>query len=687
MATKVLVFESDPAFAGELRSEFGKLGCSTTVVDDGNFGLQQAATEKPDLILLAIELPRMNGFSVCNKLKKDPGLKDVPLIIMSTESSDETFEQHKKLRTRAEDYVHKPIAFGELLKHILEFIPLVSSFHESDGAIVIDDEIEIGTTDYLGDDEHRPEPAREVQAPAGVIRRIETVDADVDAFAESAFGKMTGSDAPPASDTHVGPNGASRSSIPAAAAPYATATQVSPRVSSRPPISGGGGEGESEYRAKYEAARDDLGRLKARFDEVDGEFEELRGEVARLRDEAAESERRAREIEELKARLASGTKSTAASSREFLDLREALNRKDKEILTLKEQISKKERQIVETQDRSLASERAHADLEERLLTMEREVADTRDKNESLVADRELAKKASDDFRTRLEKAKADGEAKDRQIAESRGRHAEELAAAEDRFAAQRADLDQTLANERAEHARALDQSEDRRKKDVDTLKRDYDAQLAGARNEWQAELTRTRQEAEQREQARLDDLRSSIEGKAARDLAAAEGKAAGDLAALESKAANDLASLSAKAAGELASAQTKAAGELAALEARTTSEIGEARARIATLEEGLSATRGEVDALRDAKEDLEAKLGAAGARAGSLESDLGSTRYELLEVKQRLSGESSRADGLQAKWSSDRQSLERAKDALAVALSQIEEAEGREPPQPGVPSA
>ena len=124
MATKVLVFESDPAFAGELRNELGKLGCATTVVDDGNVGLQQAATDRPDLILLSIELPRMNGFSVCNKLKKDQGLKDVPLIIMSSESCDETFEQHKKLRTRAEDYVHKPIAFGELLRHIQAFVAL-----------------------------------------------------------------------------------------------------------------------------------------------------------------------------------------------------------------------------------------------------------------------------------------------------------------------------------------------------------------------------------------------------------------------------------------------------------------------------------------------------------------------------------------------------------------------------------
>src|SRR5271167_3990573 len=124
--TKVLVFESDPSFAGELRTELGHLGATVQVVDDGNVGLQQAAAERPDLILLSIELPRMNGFSVCNKLKKDPALKDVPLIIMSSESSDETFEQHRKLRTRAEDYVHKPIAFGELARHIDQFVKIGS---------------------------------------------------------------------------------------------------------------------------------------------------------------------------------------------------------------------------------------------------------------------------------------------------------------------------------------------------------------------------------------------------------------------------------------------------------------------------------------------------------------------------------------------------------------------------------
>src|SRR5580704_14532483 len=154
MSIKVLVFESDTAFAAELRTELGNLGCAVTVVDDGNAGLQTAANTKPDLILLSIELPRMNGFSVCNKLKKDPTLKDIPLIIMSSESSDETFEQHRKLRTRAEDYVHKPIAFGELLQHIQAFVQLGAGVPpETDSAIVIEDDIEVGSTDYMTEDD------------------------------------------------------------------------------------------------------------------------------------------------------------------------------------------------------------------------------------------------------------------------------------------------------------------------------------------------------------------------------------------------------------------------------------------------------------------------------------------------------------------------------------------------------
>src|SRR5687768_5705765 len=92
----------------------------------------------------------MNGFSVCNKLKRDPALKEVPLIIMSSESSEETFEQHRRLRTRAEEYVHKPISLDDLVGRIQPFVALVKktptandSPPASEAAIVLDEDIEI----------------------------------------------------------------------------------------------------------------------------------------------------------------------------------------------------------------------------------------------------------------------------------------------------------------------------------------------------------------------------------------------------------------------------------------------------------------------------------------------------------------------------------------------------------------
>ena len=123
MSAKVLIFESDPVFAAELQSGLAQCGCETTVVDDPVAGLQAAAHYGPELILVSIEFPQMNGFAVCNKLKRSPSLRNVPLIVLSSECTDETFEQHRRLRTRAERYVHKPISFRELLKYIGEFIP------------------------------------------------------------------------------------------------------------------------------------------------------------------------------------------------------------------------------------------------------------------------------------------------------------------------------------------------------------------------------------------------------------------------------------------------------------------------------------------------------------------------------------------------------------------------------------
>ena len=527
MAIKVLVFESDAAFAGELRTELGKLGCTTSIVDDGNVGLQQAVSDRPDLILLSIELPRMNGFSVCNKLKKDASLKDVPLIIMSSESSDETFEQHRKLRTRAEDYVHKPIAFGELLQHIQPFIALgevVGDAGTENDQIYIDDDVVVDDDDSHTQVGRMPDfaaEARPVSAapPPKSVAPKKPIDADVDAFADAAFGRITQSKMPPA--------------IPATNGTQSMEQTVATRISDMP------------------LPRDDAdsARAKEQVRELERQLSAVKSENARLQDslqnavQPEEHERLQREVEDLRTRLASSGKGGAVSSREFLDLRENLNKKDKEILSLRETLGRKDKEVVESRERSLEFARAKGDADDRILAVEREIADGRDKIDALTADKEQAKKASEDFRSRMTRAQADLEVRVKEVDELRAKYAEEISANEAGITALH-----------AEHAAALSEA-----------------------------LERVAIEHQATHQRELDEIRSSLTGQLeqARDAHARELEQARDahtreLDGARAAHASEFAQTHATHSNDLDHARSSHASELTALEERLRAELAKA---------------------------------------------------------------------------------------------------------------
>lgn len=124
MTKKILLIESDGAFARQLSSALAARGLEARVSADGPDGLDQARTEHPDLIVLCVELPRMSGYAVCNRLKKDEQLRGIPLLITSAEATAETFEQHRKLKTHADDYLLKPFDAAALLQRMASLIEL-----------------------------------------------------------------------------------------------------------------------------------------------------------------------------------------------------------------------------------------------------------------------------------------------------------------------------------------------------------------------------------------------------------------------------------------------------------------------------------------------------------------------------------------------------------------------------------
>jgi DNA-binding response OmpR family regulator/predicted nucleic acid-binding Zn-ribbon protein len=152
MSTKrILVIESETDFAESLVLAFSNYDTKVSVISDGKEGMQAAKSKPPDLVLLRVELPRMSGYSICTKLKRDKKLKKVPLIIMSSEATEETFEQHRKLKTRAEDYIIKPFEFEDLITKVRSQIELPDKSPPKD--LLLPDSLDDDESIELNDDE------------------------------------------------------------------------------------------------------------------------------------------------------------------------------------------------------------------------------------------------------------------------------------------------------------------------------------------------------------------------------------------------------------------------------------------------------------------------------------------------------------------------------------------------------
>lgn len=112
MAT-ILLVEDEAILADTLRYNLEHEGYTVLVADDGVKALELARRDQPDLLILDVMLPRLDGFSVCRILR---GESDVP-IIMLTARQDE-IDRIAGLEFGADDYVVKPFSLGELLARV-----------------------------------------------------------------------------------------------------------------------------------------------------------------------------------------------------------------------------------------------------------------------------------------------------------------------------------------------------------------------------------------------------------------------------------------------------------------------------------------------------------------------------------------------------------------------------------------
>lgn len=109
----ILVVEDETAIADILKFNLTKSGYRVIVAYDGEEGYNLAISEKPDLILLDVMLPKMDGFEVCKKIRE----KQATPIIMVT-ARDEEVDKIVGLELGADDYITKPYSVRELIARI-----------------------------------------------------------------------------------------------------------------------------------------------------------------------------------------------------------------------------------------------------------------------------------------------------------------------------------------------------------------------------------------------------------------------------------------------------------------------------------------------------------------------------------------------------------------------------------------
>ncbi len=121
MAKVILIVEDNPKDLVLIRDLLQVAGFTTIEATGDEQGIELARTKKPDLILMDILMPKMNGYTACHEIKMDKTTKGIPVVIITSLG----FQLNKELGkdVGANGYIRKPIDHQELLDVISRFLP------------------------------------------------------------------------------------------------------------------------------------------------------------------------------------------------------------------------------------------------------------------------------------------------------------------------------------------------------------------------------------------------------------------------------------------------------------------------------------------------------------------------------------------------------------------------------------
>lgn len=137
----ILIIDDSPTNLELISELFNDSEFEVCIAPDGEVGIKKAEADRPDLILLDVIMPGIDGFETCRRLKKNPATKDIPVIFMTARS--ETVDKVKGLTIGAVDYITKPFQQEEVLARLrlhLRLYYLTKTLEEQN--LILTEEIE-----------------------------------------------------------------------------------------------------------------------------------------------------------------------------------------------------------------------------------------------------------------------------------------------------------------------------------------------------------------------------------------------------------------------------------------------------------------------------------------------------------------------------------------------------------------
>ena len=120
--TKILYVEDNPDNVYMLTRRLKKKGFELIIAGDGQEGIDKAIEESPDLILMDLSLPTMDGWTATAEIKKIEEVKDIPIIALSAHAMPE--HRDRALKAGCSDYDTKPVDIKRLLNKMGQYIEL-----------------------------------------------------------------------------------------------------------------------------------------------------------------------------------------------------------------------------------------------------------------------------------------------------------------------------------------------------------------------------------------------------------------------------------------------------------------------------------------------------------------------------------------------------------------------------------